>query len=86
MFKIWELPTKAAFPCLATQLEKIQEDIEQSNSLKLHFAANMSESVALLKAGVVRAEASHMIDDTEGVRREYAGVMQQDGALVSSYN
>lgn len=46
----------------------------------------MSESVALLKAGVVRAEASHMIDDTEGVRREYAGVLQQDGALVSAYN
>ena len=46
----------------------------------------MSESVAQLKAGIVRAESSHMIDETEGVRREYANVMQQDGALVSAYN
>ena len=74
-FKIWELQTKASFPCLQSELEKINEDIEQSNTLKIHFAANMSENINNLKASIVRAEASHMIDDTEGVRREYAGVM-----------
>ena len=31
----------------------------------------MSENIANLKGSIVRAEASHMIDDVEGVRSNY---------------
>lgn len=84
-FKIWELATKASFPSLTSELEKINEDIEQSNTLKVHFAANMSENINNLKASIVRAEASHMIDDVEGVRRNYAAVIAENGALIGEY-
>jgi hypothetical protein len=84
-FKIWELQTKASFPCLQSELEKINEDIEQSNTLKIHFAANMSENINNLKASIVRAEASHMIDDVEGLRRNYANVLAENGALIGEY-
>ncbi len=39
-----------------------------------------------LKASIVRAEASHMIDDNEGVRRNYADVVAENGALIGEYN
>lgn len=79
------MPTKASFPSLTQELEKINEDIEQSNTLKIHFAANMSENINNLKASIVRAEASHMIDDVEGVRRNYAAVIAENGALIGEY-
>lgn len=84
-FKIWEMATKASFPCLQQELEKINEDIEQSNTLKIHFAANMSENINNLKASIVRAEASHMIDDVDGIRRNYANVIAENGALIGEY-
>ena len=46
----------------------------------------MSQNVGILKAAIVRAEASHMIGDVEGVRREYAQAMAQNGALIGEYN
>lgn len=70
---------------MTSELEKINEDIEQSNTLKVHFAANMSENINNLKASIVRAEASHMIDDVEGVRRNYASVIAENGALIGEY-
>ena len=53
--------------------------------MKILFAANMSENINNLKASIVRAEASHMIDDVEGVRRNYAAVLAENGALVGEY-
>jgi hypothetical protein len=48
--------------------------IDTNNTLKTHFAANISESIQNLKAHIVRAEASLMIDDIQGVRSNYANV------------
>ena len=84
-FKIWELQSHASFPSLVTELTKINDTIEQSNTLKIHFAANMSENINNLKGSIVRAEASHMIDDIEGIRRNYAAVIAENGALIAEY-
>lgn len=84
-FKIWDLESKVSFPSLVTELAKINETIEQSNSLKIMFAANMSENINNLKGSIVRAEASHMIDDVEGIRRNYAAVIAENGALIAEY-
>jgi hypothetical protein len=43
---------------LQNELQKINEDIEESNTLKTHFSANMSENINNLKANIIRAEAS----------------------------
>lgn len=56
-----------------------------SNTLKTHFAANMQENINNLKASIVRAEASHMIDDIDGLRKHYAEVLAENGALIGEY-
>jgi|LauGreDrversion4_2_1035121.scaffolds.fasta_scaffold1523958_1 hypothetical protein len=56
-----------------------------SNTLKTHFAANMQENMNNLKASIVRAEASHMIDDIDGLRKHYANVLAENGALLGEY-
>ena len=45
----------------------------------------MSENINNLKASIVRAEASHMINDVEGIRRNYANVIAENGALVGEF-
>lgn len=50
------------------------DSIKQSTTLKTHFAANIAESIQNLKVSVVKAEASLMINDIPGMRRNYAQV------------
>ena len=56
------------------KLKDIIDTVEQSNTLKTHFAANISENIQNVKVFTVRAEASLMIDDLEGVKKNYAQV------------
>jgi hypothetical protein len=55
-------------------LNEILAVIEQSNTLKTHFAANISENINNVKVFTVRAEASLMIDDIDSMRKNYAQV------------
>jgi len=66
---------------LSHNLEKIKE----SNSLKTHFAANIADSIQNLKVAVVKAEASLMINDIVGMRKNYAMVQQENGTLIGEY-
>ena len=59
--------------------------IAESNQLKTHFAANISESIQNLKVSVVKAEASLMIQDIETMRKNYALVQQENGTLIGEY-
>jgi hypothetical protein len=73
------------FPKDFAQLSDILERIQQSTTLKTHFAANIAESIQNLKVSVVKAEASLMISDISGMRKNYAQVHQQNGILVGEY-
>ena len=44
-------------------LEGILNLIQESNQLKSHFSANISENINNLKVSIVKAEASLMIND-----------------------
>ena len=57
-----------------TKLAEIIDTVEQSNTLKTHFAANISENIQNVKVFTVRAEASLMIDDMDGMKKNYAQV------------
>ena len=73
--KVNDLKTTASFPAEMKKLnEDIIEKIKESNSLKTHFAANISESIMNLKVNVVKAESSLMISDVENMRKSYAMV------------
>ena len=65
--------------------EDILEKIKQSNQLRTHFAANISESIQNLKVSVVKAEASLIIHDIENMRKNYAMVQQENGTLIGEY-
>jgi hypothetical protein len=49
--------------------------VDESNQLKMHFGANISENIQNIKVFTVRAEAGLMIDDIESMRKNYAQVI-----------
>ena len=69
-----ELISTASFNRMGTKLQEITETVEQSNTLKTHFAANISENIQNVKVFTVRGEASLLIDDIDGMRKNYAQV------------
>lgn len=81
-----EMESLAMFPKEMYRLnEDVLEKIKQSNQLKTHFAANISESIQNLKVSVVKAEASLIIQDIETMRKNYAMVQQENGTLIGEY-
>ena len=46
-----------------TKLGEILSKIEESNNLRTHFSANISENINNLKVFIVKAESSLMIGD-----------------------
>ena len=81
-----DLESKASFPAEMERLNsEILLKIAESNQLKTHFAANISESIQNLKVSVVKAEASLMIHDIETMRKNYSQVQQENGTLIGEY-
>ena len=74
--KITQALAGIMFPTDFEKLNGILDTIKQSNTLKTHFAANIAESIGNLKVAVVKAEASLMINDIPGMRKNYAVVHQ----------
>jgi hypothetical protein len=56
------------------RLQEILTRIEESNNLRTHFNANISESINNLKVFIVKAEASLMIEDIDSMKKSYATV------------
>lgn len=79
------LLSTCTFPRVNERLSEIISIVEQSNQLKMHFAANISEQIQNIKVFTVRAEAGLMIHDIETMRKNYAQVMQENGALLAEY-
>ena len=70
---------------MSAKLAEVIDTVEQSNTLKMHFAANISENIQNIKVFTVRAEASLMIDDMEGLKKNYAQVQQENTALANEH-
>jgi len=68
------LASQCTFSRVEEKLGDILAVIEQSNTLKTHFAANISENINNVKVFTVKAEASLMIDDVESMKKNYAQV------------
>ena len=80
-----ELSSNCKFEKMTAKLQGITDTVEQSNTLKTHFAANISENIQNVKVFTVRAEASLMIDDMDGLKKNYAQVQQENTALINEY-
>ena len=77
--------SKAHFPNEYMKLQAILAQIKESNLMKTHFAANIADSIQNLKVAVVKAEASLLIYDIPGLRKNYALVQQENGNLIGEY-
>ena len=84
-FAVEELQSSAQFGRVTEKLTEVIETVEQSNTLKTHFAANISENIQNVKVFTVRGEASLLIDDIDGIRKNYAQVQQENSALLAEY-
>ena len=73
-FGVDELQSTCSFARITEKLKDITDTVQQSNTLKTHFAANISENIQNVKVFTVRAEASLMIDDMSGLKKNYAQV------------
>ena len=80
-----ELQSTCSFARTTEKLKDITDTVQQSNTLKTHFAANISENIQNVKVFTVRAEASLMIDDMAGLKKNYAQVQQENTALINEY-
>ena len=80
-----EMQSLCSFSRLNEKLKEIVDTVQQSNTLKTHFAANISENIQNVKVFTVRAEASLMIDDMKGLKKNYAQVQQENTALINEY-
>ena len=69
---VQELNSTCRFDRVSNKLNDIIDTVAQSNTVKTHFAANISENIQNVKVFTVRAEASLMIDDMEGMKKNYA--------------
>ena len=76
---------KVHIPSDQKVLERNVDKIKESTGLKTHFAANIADSIQNLKVAVVKAEASLMINDITGMRKNYAMVQQENGTLIGEY-
>eukprot|EP00347_Sterkiella_histriomuscorum_P000293 403376439 len=83
--KISELESTCQFPIEMQKLQEILSRIEESNQLKTHFSANISDNINNLKVQIVKAEASLMINDIESMKRSYALVQQENTSLIGEY-
>jgi hypothetical protein len=61
--KVADLESDGSFPVEMRRLSDLISTIEESNTLKTHFSANISENINNLKVFIVKAEASLMIGD-----------------------
>jgi len=60
------------FPRVNERVSEIIQIVEQSNQLKMHFGANISENIQNIKVFTVKAEAGLMINDIQTMRKNYA--------------
>ena len=80
-----ELASTCSFTNLAEKLKEILVTVEGQNTIKTQFAANISENIQNVKVFTIRGEASLMIDDLEGLKKNYAQVQQENTALINEY-
>ena len=68
---VTSLESEGTFPLEMEKLSQILQIVEDSNSLRTHFSANISESAMNLKAFIIKAEAALMLDDMEQMKKWY---------------
>jgi len=82
---VTELESEGSFPQEMRRLDDLAQKIKESNLMKTHFGANISDSMNNLKASIVKAEAALMIGDIEAMKKSYAVVQQENGSLIGEY-
>jgi len=85
-FKLNELKSEADFPNEMTAFEQILDKVSDDNAARTRLSADMAEDLQRVKALVVRAEDSRLLNDMDMMRRAYTELWGLDSQLIGSYN
>jgi Bardet-Biedl syndrome 2 protein len=85
-FKFTDLESEADFPDEMQRFEEVVNRVADCNDARLRLAADMADDSQRVKALVIRAEDSRLMNDMDGMRRAYTELFTLNNQLVVGYN
>ena len=76
----------AEFPFEFNALSQLVQRIDELQSLRTHFSANIADVVNNIKMLVVRAEDARLLKNMKALKKQYARLSQENNALVAEFN
>lgn len=85
-FNFREVSSLAEFPFEFNALSQLVQRIDELQSLRTHFSANIADVVNNIKMLVVRAEDARLLKNMKALKKQYARLSQENNALVAEFN
>ena len=85
-FQIAELQCKASFPGEMEYFQVVLQRVADYNASRVRLSADMADDVQRVKALVVRAEDSRLMNDMVMMRKAYTELFSLSETLIGAYN
>lgn len=85
-FKISELDSEAEFPNEMMQFEEVLARVNDYNSSRAKLAVDMADDSQRVKALIIRAEDSRLMNDMDTMRAAYNELFSLNNQLIGGYN
>ena len=85
-FKLHELVSETDFPREIVHFKSVLEQVADFNAARIRLSADMADDLQRVKALVVRAEDSRLLNDMVLMRRAYTELYALSNQLIGGYN
>ena len=85
-FDLKELTCNANFPLEMDHFQNVLNKVEGYNNARVRLSADMADDVQRVKALVVRAEDSRLMNDMSMMRKAYTELYSLSETLIGGYN
>ena len=85
-FKLVELNCESMFPMEMERFGRVLEMVAEYNAGRIRLAADMADDLQRVKALVVRAEDSRLLNDMAMMRKAYTELFSLSNQLIGGYN
>jgi len=85
-FKLHELSSESDFPREIAHFKNVLEQVADYNAARIRLSADMADDLQRVKALVVRAEDSRLLNDMALMRRAYTELFALSNQLIGGYN
>lgn len=81
-----ELDSEADFPAEFEKFEEVLKTVAECNTQRINLTADMADESQRIKALVIRAEDSRLMQDMGSMRHAYTELSSMNASLITSYN